>query len=226
VSFGDLWAAGPAPVYLLFAGAQILPLWWIGRRPVLGLAMTSVAFLAAQSFAWPATSADLSIFAALATVGARTRPRTAIASAAAVTAALAAFMAAAQAPGRPEAIGQAIFPAAWIVAVPLLIGMAYQRVGRRPAAALAPDVGPASTHGVEPAATERRDRDQMRLTARELMILNLVADGLTNTEIATKLTIGRETVKTHIGNILAKLGARDRTHAVRVAYRNQLIDDR
>jgi hypothetical protein len=53
VSFGDIWSAGPAAAYLLVAGVQILLLWWIGRRPVLGLAVTSLAFLTAQAFAWP-----------------------------------------------------------------------------------------------------------------------------------------------------------------------------
>jgi hypothetical protein len=44
-------------------------------------------------------------------------------------------------------------------------------------------------------------------------------------QIAAKLTIGRETVKTHVGSILANLGARDRTHAVTMAHRRRLLDD-
>lgn len=228
VSFGDIWSADPPLVHLLLAGAQIFPLWWIGRWPVHALAIISGFFLIAQAFAWPATTADLSIFVALAIVGARVRRRTAIMIGAAVTVALAVFMVAAQAPAHPEAVGEALFPAAMIISIPVLIGMSYQGVRRQPGppAAAYPQVEPASADAAEPGATAPRSHDGPPLTARELVILNLVARGLTNPEIATELTIGRETVKTHIGNILAKLGARDRTHAVTVAYRNRLIDDR
>ncbi|MFE3518745.1 response regulator [Streptomyces sp. NPDC059166] len=56
------------------------------------------------------------------------------------------------------------------------------------------------------------------LTAREAEVLVLIADGLSNTEIARTLHISRATVKTHINNLFAKTGARDRTGAVRYAY--------
>ncbi|WP_145943398.1 response regulator [Corynebacterium glyciniphilum] len=57
-----------------------------------------------------------------------------------------------------------------------------------------------------------------RLTARETEVLTLVARGLSNTEITEILTISMRTVKTHIGNLLAKLGARDRAQLVIAAY--------
>jgi DNA-binding NarL/FixJ family response regulator len=56
------------------------------------------------------------------------------------------------------------------------------------------------------------------LTAREQDVLDAMARGLTNTEIATALFLGESTVKTHVGRILAKLPARDRVHAVLIAH--------
>jgi two-component system NarL family response regulator len=53
-----------------------------------------------------------------------------------------------------------------------------------------------------------------RLSERELEILRLIAKGLANKEIGTRLSVAENTVKNHIKSILAKLDARDRTHAV------------
>ncbi len=61
------------------------------------------------------------------------------------------------------------------------------------------------------------------LTERELEVLTIIADGNSNRVVAETLGIHEDTVKGHVKNILAKLGARDRTHAVTVALRRGII---
>jgi DNA-binding NarL/FixJ family response regulator len=62
-----------------------------------------------------------------------------------------------------------------------------------------------------------------KLTKRELEVLGLLAEGLTQTEIASKLVISQKTVGSHIERILSKLGVRSRAQAVALAYRQDLV---
>ena len=100
--------------------------------------------------------------------------------------------------------------------------------------------GPATAKGdalLDPALTRRLLEEFVRrpapgaraperlssLTDREVEILRLMARGLSNGQIAQELIIGEATVKTHVGNVLSKLGVHDRVQAVVIAYESGLV---
>ena len=73
-------------------------------------------------------------------------------------------------------------------------------------------------------ATEGAGRRRAPLTRRQRQILQLIADGHSTARVARRLDLSGETVRTHTKAILARLGARDRAHAVALAMRAGLID--
>ena len=79
------------------------------------------------------------------------------------------------------------------------------------------------TASLAPTETHSHATQLDTLTPREKEVFVLVATGYSNTEIASQLYIGDETVKTHVSRILSKLGLRDRVHAVVYAHHHGLV---
>lgn len=84
------------------------------------------------------------------------------------------------------------------------------------------DAAVAQESFVDPAVPPKGSRG--KLTRRQRQILQLLADGESTTVAARELDLSEETVKTHMKNALARLGARNRSHAIAIALRESLID--
>jgi len=85
-------------------------------------------------------------------------------------------------------------------------------------ATLSPEAAQALVHAASQPPTPGND-----LTGREREVLALMIEGLNNTQIAGKLTVSSSTIKSHVSNILSKLGVASRTEAVTLALRNRII---
>ena len=70
---------------------------------------------------------------------------------------------------------------------------------------------------------DERARERLAITERELEVLSLIAQGLSTREMAERLHVSENTVKTHAGRVFAKLGARRRTQAVQMGKEQRLI---
>ncbi len=123
-------------------------------------------------------------------------------------------------------------PLAWarVAPLPALVGSmagveAWTSVAGEGDALLAPEVTRRLLDGFvrrpPPGATVPPGLEE--LTDREREVLELMAHGLSNGEIAERLILGEATVKTHVSRVLAKLGARDRVQAVIAAYESGLV---
>jgi NarL family two-component system response regulator LiaR len=98
------------------------------------------------------------------------------------------------------------------------------RKAARGEAALHPRIAARIVHEVEGARRHGEEGLYALLTERERQVLQLVAEGLSNGEIAQKLIVSEKTVKSHVRNILSKLQVTDRTQAAIYAWRGGLIE--
>jgi NarL family two-component system response regulator LiaR len=87
--------------------------------------------------------------------------------------------------------------------------------------ALAPEAAEALIQAARQPLPETRVGD--KLTARERVVLALIVDGLNNKQIAARLTVSLSTAKSHVSNVLSKLGVASRSEAVSLALQNKLI---
>ena len=83
--------------------------------------------------------------------------------------------------------------------------------------------GAPATELFDPASAPETPQPERAATAREIEVLQLVSEGLTNWEIGEQLHLSEETIKSHIRHLLTKLPAKTRAHAVAVGFRRRLL---
>src|SRR5437870_51683 len=104
-----------------------------------------------------------------------------------------------------------------------LVRAFFEVVAEFPTLAAAQAAGVDGDTAVVATSSRREDPPDEPLTAREVQVLEFLAEGFSNKAIATRLGISDQTVKFHVASISGKLGARNRTDAVRRAVRRGLI---
>jgi DNA-binding CsgD family transcriptional regulator len=108
--------------------------------------------------------------------------------------------------------------AAIFAALGVWLGLRITRPALQP-----PTIVDVSAATAKPFARDANQVEKLGVTPRELEILELIAEGLSNREIAEKLFVSENTVKTHSSRVFDKLGARRRTQAVQLGKRHGLI---
>lgn len=205
-------------VVLSLALAQTVPLVWRRRRPAVVLAVVGSMFVLDQLVGVHPHAAQIGFMIAVAAVATYAATRVVIPAlllTVVVIAALGTFgWLVLDVDPALTLIDFVVVPVGFL-SVPIIIGLSRRAFVRR---AVADPQVPATPVAV--ASPEVLDR----LTPREAEVLRLVAMGRTNPEIAAELVIGRETVKSHVGRLLAKLGARDRRELM-LMVRNGVSSD-
>ncbi|HKX28601.1 MAG TPA: response regulator transcription factor, partial [Blastocatellia bacterium] len=101
--------------------------------------------------------------------------------------------------------------------------VATVRKASRQEATLHPQIAKQIMSGLRQERAETDDRPRTNLSGREIEVLRLIADGLSNAEIAERLFISEKTVKSHVSNVLGKLHLTDRTQAAVYAWKTGLV---
>ena len=217
---------------LCFQLTQTVPLAWRRRAPGSVLLVVGVAFVADQVLGVPGSASQFAALIALQATVVHGAGRLWVRCAVTAVAGLTSVAPAAYTwllPGRLSPITLALGPV-FFVAGPLLVGF-VRRGKRRHAARLEALVvrleadhatEQTSSLSAQPSPSTAEPDALTSLTAREREVLALLLQGLSNPEIARTLFISRNTTKTHVAHILAKLGLRDRTQVLLHAQRHGL----
>ncbi|MGL5818071.1 MAG: response regulator transcription factor [Phycicoccus sp.] len=199
----------PDAVLLLVTAGEVVPLALRSRRSLPALSAVLVAFLAGQGLGYPPHAASLAV--SIAAYRLSRAHDTRVTAGGLVVSAVLWCATAAVAPGWVlQSADLVLF--ALVVVAPAAVGrMTRTTASSRVRRVSAPPV---------PGAVELPSSSLGALSPREREVLYLLGQGMTNAEIADALTVGRETVKSHVSRILAKLGLRDRTAAAIFAHRS------